>query len=771
MAGIDGPPRGSPGREGTCHGRLPRLPEILAPGGDILSVRAAIDAGADAVYLGLSRFNARRKAANITERDLPELVLLAHERGARIYVTANIILTEEEIPAYVDFVSHCLETGVDGFIVADLGALPLIPLLFPGTELHASTQMTTHTSAQISFLRSFGISRVNLCRELSLEAIADLTAHAHAIGMETEVFVHGAYCVSFSGQCLMSSYLGGESGNRGICFQPCRRRYAVGGGVPRNLLSLKDNNAICIAPELARTGVDSLKIEGRMKNFQYVHTVVSAWRGRLDRLGREEEDKETYDELSGVFNRGFSVGYAKDRVGREMFVDSPFDRSYREAGRVCAYRSDTGVLTALCRPIEPGTRLLICTEDNLIVCAALVEESLPPDPEAGADRSRMRIRIENELKGKILPGQVVLSGENRVETEGLEERLLSMKPRKIPLHAELSGSSGSPLVLTLRREPPLAPGHGIERHGPGDGEARKADAQGAPGPRLARVERVVPLAPALKAPHTPASVAAQIGRLGDTPFELVSCVFSDLEPGLFLPVKELNAMRRRAVELLGFGGERAARTTGAAGGGDAAGPLPEAFPGAPPIGKRRRAAAETPGAAGAAGAERRTGTDGTADARRKSCLALLFNDPAEAEEFRDSGAEILIEAGNPGDFLQGTGAIPWLPVVTREEDIGAWQRLLERSDGPCVAGNTGIGFLAGSAGIPWIVGPSQNCANSWALRAAAERGAVGAVLSPELSRDQIAVIRAPDRFGVWLTVMGPILLMTTRQCLFRGREG
>ena len=339
-------------------------PRILAPAGDVSAFKAALLAGADEVYLGLPKFNARMNAANITERDLPELLLLAHRRRATVFLTTNILLAQSEIPELLDLAAGALEAGVDGFIVQDYGALRALRRAFPQAELHASTQMTTHNRGQVSFLARLGVRRVNLARELSIGQIELITAHAHSLGVETEVFVHGAYCISFSGQCTMSSFMGGLSANRGLCFQPCRRTYARGGARPGAFpagdlefpLSLKDNNALAHAEALAAAGVDSLKIEGRMKGPHYVYNVVSAWRNRIDN-GTEDGDGaagQADRRLGQVFNRGFSSGYLEGVISEEMRSDSPFDQSLVRIGTVERFSSDRMMLTV--RPASFSAR-------------------------------------------------------------------------------------------------------------------------------------------------------------------------------------------------------------------------------------------------------------------------------------------------------------------------------------------------------------------------------------------------------------------------------
>jgi len=200
---------------------------ILAPAGDENAALAAILAGADAIYLGLPKFNARLKAANITEESLPALVGLAHSHGVKIYITVNTLITTGEIDEFLALIRIALRAEVDALIIQDYGALYLLKKLYPQAPIHASTQMTTHNSKQVEFLKKFGVRQVNLCREMSLDEIRELTGAASRMGIKSEVFVHGAYCISFSGQCLMSSLIGGHSANRGLCAQPCRKAYGV----------------------------------------------------------------------------------------------------------------------------------------------------------------------------------------------------------------------------------------------------------------------------------------------------------------------------------------------------------------------------------------------------------------------------------------------------------------------------------------------------------------------------------------------------------------
>lgn len=255
--------------------------ELLAPGGDVDSIKAAIIAGANAIYCGLDRFNARSQAKNIGLNDLNGILRLAHKNDCEIFLTLNIIIVEREIPALISLFNKLVNTSLDGIIIQDLGMFYLLNTYFPTLNIHASTQMTTHNEGQIKFLSNLKATRVNLSRELTLPEISSLTTAAHKNNILTEVFVHGSNCISFSGLCYMSSVTGGNSGNRGQCSQPCRDEYLTTAEGKNFPLNIKDNSAFSDISTLAEAGVDSVKIEGRIKKYHYVYTVVETWRNNF----------------------------------------------------------------------------------------------------------------------------------------------------------------------------------------------------------------------------------------------------------------------------------------------------------------------------------------------------------------------------------------------------------------------------------------------------------------------------------------------------------
>lgn len=290
--------------------------EVLSPVGNGEMLVAACRAGADAVYLGAKEFSARRNAENFDDSALKEAVKYCHIRGVKVYLTLNIQIKDGELSSAVDLARRAYNYGVDGVIIADLGLATILRRLIPALNLHASTQMTVHTPAALTILKKAGFTRVVAAREMSREELRELCKRAKELDMEVEVFVHGALCMSVSGQCLLSAFLGSRSGNRGLCAGPCRLPFAVKGGTGYDL-SLKDLSLLPHIKELCDMGVTSFKIEGRMKRPEYVAAATAACREALDSGFVLTELENT---LKSVFSRsGFTDGYYVNQLGRDMF--------------------------------------------------------------------------------------------------------------------------------------------------------------------------------------------------------------------------------------------------------------------------------------------------------------------------------------------------------------------------------------------------------------------------------------------------------------------
>ena len=307
---------------------MKKLPELLCPAGSPEALDAAIDGGADAIYFGGAAFNARMNAKNFGGDALRSAVLRAHTFGVKTYLTLNTLVTDRELPAFVEAASDALRAGVDALIVADLGGAAAIHRAIPSAELHASTQMSGHNAQMGRELERLGFSRMVIARETSA---ADLDKVVQESPIEVEVFIHGALCVSHSGQCLFSSLVGGRSGNRGECAQPCRLPYGCAGCAKKGKnaypLSLKDLSLAAHVPALIDAGVSSLKIEGRMKSPEYVFETARIWRRLLDE-GRAATPREL-QQLSEIFSRGgFTDGYYQRKIDRKMLgVRSEDDKS------------------------------------------------------------------------------------------------------------------------------------------------------------------------------------------------------------------------------------------------------------------------------------------------------------------------------------------------------------------------------------------------------------------------------------------------------------
>lgn len=317
--------------------------ELLAPAGSIESLRAAVESGANAVYLSGKMFGARAYANNFDEEGLKEAILFAHSRDVKIHVTVNTLVDNAEIPELADYLRFLYEIGADAVLVQDLGVARLAHEIVPNLPLHASTQMSVNNLAGVLALQDLGFTRVVLAREVSLKDIRHI---CHNCDIEIEVFAHGAICVCYSGQCLMSSMIGGRSGNRGRCAQPCRLPYTLvdkqGNEVIKDagqyLLSPRDMNTLELIPELIEAGVASFKLEGRMKKPEYVAVVVDAYRQKIDAYYKHSEMHEDVQKhLAQIFNRDFTTAYLEKKQGKFMMSDKRPNNRGRLIGRVIRY--------------------------------------------------------------------------------------------------------------------------------------------------------------------------------------------------------------------------------------------------------------------------------------------------------------------------------------------------------------------------------------------------------------------------------------------------
>ena len=364
--------------------------ELLAPAGSMEALKAAVQNGADAVYLGCGTLNARQSAKNFTPQTLAEAVKYCHVRGVKVHLTLNTLVSDREMPEVVELIRHAATVGVDAFIVQDLSVVQLCRQIAPKIDVHGSTQMTVHSLSGVMLCAAMGMSRVVLSRELNRDEIRYICEHSP---VEIEVFGHGALCMSYSGQCYMSSVIGGRSGNRGRCAQPCRQSYGYGRWENKYPLSLKDNCLVRYVRELEGMGVASLKLEGRMKRAEYVATVTSVYRRAIDE-GIVTRDMKK--DLMTAFNReGFTDGYYTGNVDRDMFGirrEEKEDKQWLQGARQTYEGVENPLVDITFRAVvaRSGSSLTITDEDGIscTVAGSIPEAAInhPLEPAALAQR-------------------------------------------------------------------------------------------------------------------------------------------------------------------------------------------------------------------------------------------------------------------------------------------------------------------------------------------------------------------------------------------------
>ncbi len=502
------------------------LPLLLAPAGDWECAKAAVENGADAIYFGLERFNARMRARNFTEADLPELMAWLHQRGVRGYVTFNTLVFSGELTEAEGYIRSIVAAGVDAAIVQDIGMVRLIRHLSPDFPVHASTQMTITSGIGAEFAQQLGCELVVLARECSLKEINKIRAHLDEKGstLPLEVFVHGALCVAYSGQCLTSEALGGRSANRGECAQACRMPYdlVVDGihrdlGEKRYLLSPQDLAGLEVLPELVKLGIHCLKIEGRLKSPEYVANVTRVYRQALDALGAGQPQRisgqERY-ELEMSFSRGLYSGWFRG-INNQELVHARFGKKRGVyLGQVLGIQHNQ-VVIRLEAPLKAG--------DGVVF-----DQGQPDLPEQGGRIYRIEQKQgraflsfgqgDIDLK-RIQVGDLLWKTSDPELEKRLRQSYAGEDPHfQRPISIEVHGQMGSPLTVILRDEQ----GHTVQ------------------------VDSPMPLVAAHHKPLTTEKLQEQLGRLGSTPFKLGS-LHNFLAGEVMLPVSALNQMRREAV--------------------------------------------------------------------------------------------------------------------------------------------------------------------------------------------------------------------------------
>ncbi len=721
--------------------------ELLAPAGNAAALRAAVRAGADAVYMGLESFNARRGADNFTFETFGQACAYAHLRGAKVYVTLNTVVLPHEVDEALECARQAYRAGADAFIVQDIGLASEIKRTLPAARLHVSTQMNTHNEAGIRAAAQLGAARVTLAREVSVPEIAHLSAVADELGVEIEAFAHGALCICYSGQCFMSSMIGGRSANRGMCAQACRLPYTLHNvalsdkelpAPGEHLLSPQDLCSIDLLPQLIEAGARSLKIEGRMKSPEYVASVTALYRAALDRAlaacDAGEPDAFSvsaaeHDALAATFSRGFTTAYLEGKRGNDiMSYQRPNNRG-QFIGRVSS--------------IEKG-RALIETQHELEVGDVI---------EFWTKKGHVALTVSEDVQRRGRAVQVTLDGRTKSVRTG--DRTFRVRSAAAAYHDdELEPRVPVVCRATLRKDAPLT----IEFAVADPGDVAQASVDRAVLRRLGRDRAQDALVASAEGPVveqartkavTADDVHAHIDRLGSTPFRIVGMEV-DLDEGVGIGFSQIHRCRAAALENLE---ERIL-----------AGTVSRTLP-------------------------RVTARDAAAAERPTACVvAALVTNPACARAAQRAGAQtVYVSALNlPRGEAMSAGqlspmgerasypadVVPFLPAIDHDAvgaareaavNLDVWAAVREGE--PVVAESLASLQRAHEMGALVEAGPHVPVTNELALDALHAFGVRRVWLSPELNLHQIEDLGRATSIPLGLTVAGAQELMVCEHCL------
>lgn len=495
--------------------------ELLAPVGSFESLKAAVQNGANAVYLGGKDFSARASANNFDREELKEAVKYAHVRGVRVFVTTNTLIKQSELEGFIEYVKFLYDINIDALILQDIGAAMTVKKLLPDFELHASTQMVAHSLEDVKYLEGVGFDRVVLARELNVEEIKHICDNTN---VDIEVFVHGALCVCYSGQCLMSSMIGNRSGNRGRCAQPCRQKYTMidiytGEEINSDgdyLLSTRDLNAIEEINQIIDAGVYSLKIEGRMKKPEYVATVVGNYKQAVDEYLRTKNVNISHDimaDLYTIFNRKFTKGLLLGEVGKDVMNSQVPNNQGLYIGKVVDYN-------------KKAKRLKIALEENLkkgdgINLGGGVIGRIIKGKEI-TDIGYKGETIEIDFIGEARRNQMIFKTSDTQLIDKVQSTFKQDKElAKSFIDGEISLKLGQNPIIKFKDL------NGNESEVVGDFIIEKA----------------------LKVPMSKEKIETQLRKLGNTPYQLRN-IKIDLDEGISLPISVVNQIRRECIDKL-----------------------------------------------------------------------------------------------------------------------------------------------------------------------------------------------------------------------------
>lgn len=692
--------------------------ELLAPAGSFESLKAAISNGADAVYLGGGKHNARINAANFNEKELIEAIDYAHERGRKVYITLNTLMKNHELYDGLKFAEYIYKEGADAVIVQDLGLIKLIKEYLPDFCIHASTQTTLANSEAVKAIESMGVSRVVLPRELTLEEIRIIGEKSSAV---LEVFVHGALCVCYSGQCLMSSFIGGRSGNRGLCAQPCRLPWALSQdgnryGNSSYLISPRDLMAIELLPQLKNAGVSAIKLEGRMKSPEYVAIVTSIYRKYLDVLEESGENSFRVDEvdkeiLMQAFNRGgFTRGYLE---GNRNFRKLVYPKHPKNQGVLLGKVSDTKPLyvkVKLSKSLSMGDGIeILNTQKDAVsfIATSILEKGRQVRfAQAGAE-----VWI-GDVKAAVKEGSQVYKTLSKPLFDEARKSFEQKKIPCVPLDMEFTLKKGEPAKLTVI-----------------DSEGNFFD--------------IISETTAEKAIHKVLSnerIREQLDKTGGTPYYLRNLSISSDDEST-MPISALNAMRREALE-----GIKALR-----------------------IKNHKK-----PSLAGFDNFEKWSSEKSQREKTKKICLSAFFNAiPDSISELNGSISRVYLpvislqQLKKLKEEFYGETYI-WTPTILKDIELNAikeeLQNLIPFIDG-IAYGNLGVYRICKKSfpDVPLCAEPSINIFNDASVEITEKLDTASVVISPELNLKEIKDITSSN-LKMEAIIYGRIPLMTMEHC-------
>lgn len=707
---------------------LPVPPELLAPAGDRDCVRAAIENGADAVYFGLENgFNARARAANLPAHELPELMAELHRRGVKGYVALNTLIFPAELPRIEQTLRAIAEAGADAVIIQDLGVARLARALCPDLPIHASTQMSLSSAEGVRMAEALGASRVVLARELSIAEVGKIRPRTT---LELEVFVHGALCIGYSGQCLASRSLGGRSANRGQCAQACRMPYelicdgqAMDLGDRKYLLSPQDLAAYDLVPDLIAAGVNSLKIEGRMKSAEYVAGITRYYRLAIDAAAAGKPiqlEPEQVQEMEVSFSRGFSHGWLNGPDHKALVPGRSASKRGVLLGEVQRVRRGRVTVQLAC-PVKRGDGVVFegDREDGAEQGGRVYEvfrgrESLTEPVASG--QVELTFRHGAIDFSRLRPGQQVWKTDDPALSKRLQKSYAAARPqRRIPVDLVIQAAAGQPLQIVARAQ------------------------SGA----TCSLESPQALAEAVRHPLTLDVLKEQLGRLGGTAYAL-GTVKATIVGAPIVPLSVLGQLRHELVRQLDAAATR---------------PIPRRIADGSALEGLR---AQIPAAA----------SGQTGGAR----LHVLCRRLKQVEQAIDLGVQSLMadfrDIGQYGDAVlaaHAAGATILLatPRIHKPGETGLFKALLRRQpDGILVRNLAGLGFF-GRQQVPMVADFSLNAANELTVHYLRRQGAQRATVSYDLSPEQVFDLAAavpPD----WLEVVvhQHMPMFHTEHCVF-----